>query len=324
MKRYTPPRQPGSVTESDPTGAVLLRRILNHRATIPMLAGGAVMVLGSIVAVQMTHSGPLPEWWAEGTLRASIALAMITVLGVAYFMDKRRDARLAASADPVQLQGQRLYRERLEDLPADFVELRERLCRGLGGRSARHWRLKIDSAIFPEADLGKVVDQWLRKLFTVPDGPLQRALFTAGGGPVNNKRLMPADLGIPLPGARRAVHMTPAWYADRVARAAKKTATPAWRTYLSFAVASATLGVLTYLEFVAHAPFTMLAFATIAGVIVMLVTWRWSIGTNPGGHYAWHAMSHYLVAEMHAAAPHAVQPDCLDTDCPNNVDDQTT
>ena len=314
MRQTTPANQPGSAGQAR-TGPI--RRILYHKATLPILAGSLVMVLG-ILVLAFLPGNQLSTTWGQGAFWGMGVLAAVVVCGVAYQQDKSRESQLLTSTDSTQLR-QQLYREHLEDLPPDFVDLRERLCQGIGGREARKWHSKIDSAIFPGADLKDVVDRWLRKVFTVADGPLHRALM-AGGSFLQAQPLRPADIGIPLPGERRSPHMTPAWYADQIARAAKKTGTPVWRSYLNIPVALVTVGALIYLEFVANASLLTLAISTIAGVLFMVTTLMWSIGVNPGGGYAWRSMAHYLIVELHVSAPHAPQPDCLDTDCPNNTD----
>ena len=316
MNPTTPPSQPEGAKQAR-AGAV--QHLLNHRATLPMLAAVLVVVAGVLALAFMPKV--MADQWRDGVLWGVFVLASVVVCGVAYLQDKRRDSQLMASANPTQLRKQQLYRRQLQDLPPDFTDLRERLCQGIGGGDAEKWRSRIDSAIFPRANLKDVVERWLRNIFTVADGPLQRALLAKGGGPLRkNKLLEPADLGIPLPGERRSPHMTPAWYADQVARAAKKTGTPAWRMYLNFAVILVSAGAVAYLVFIADAPFLTVASASIFGVLFMLASMMWSIGTNPGADFAWRSMARYLVVELHASAPHALQPGCLDTECPNNTD----
>ena len=320
LRRPTPPHQPEGTEDANSGVAELAQRFLSHKATLPTLAGSLILIPGIVILALLPGNPLATQMWGKAAFWGMAVLAMAVVCGVAYLRDKRTEFRLLTTSDPTQLQEQQTCREQVPDLPSDFADLRERLCRGIGGKDAKEWRSKIDSAVFPGSDLKEVTDRWLRTVFTVPDGPLQRALLTAGGGPVNNKLLQPADIGIPLPGERRAPHITPAWYADQIARASKKTGTPKSRMYLGIAAVPVTIGVLVYLEFVAHAPLTTLALATVFGILFLMSTMMWSIGTNPGEGYAWRAMSHYLVVELHASAPHALQSDCLDTDCPVNPD----
>ena len=320
MNKATPPHQPARKGQTRLGVAGLARHFLNRKAALPVLAGSLIVVPGALL-LKFMLGGPLPEQWGQGGLMALFAIAAVVVCGVAYFQDKKRESQLVASVDPAELRVQQLHRQQMAGLPAEFVELRDRLCRGIGGGDAKKWRSKIDSALFPGANLKNVVDQWVRGLFTAGDGPLQRALLTAGGGPLQGKLLEPPDIGIPLPGGRRDAHMTPAWYADRVARAAKKTGTPSWRVYVGFLAVPLIVGGVVYLQFVARAPFSALGGFTVFGVLVVLALMMWSVGTNPGEHYAWRSMAHELVAELHASTPHVLQADCLDTSCPNNPDD---
>ena len=276
-----------------------------------------------LVVFSASHLWHMSETLFMVSVLSAWGISMAVVLGAAHLLEKRRTARLVAAADSTQIQEHQLYREQMGDLPAGFVDLRERLCRGIGGKDTEEWRAKLNSAVFPGSDLGDVTDRWLRTLFTIPDGPLQRALWVARGGP-KSKRLQSADIGVPLPGERRPAHMTPAWYAGQIARASKKAATPRWRSYVDFMITPVMVGGFIYLHLVAHAPLTVLGAFTILVILVSPALYAWSEGVNPGESYAWHTMSRYLVAEMHAAAPHALQPDCLDTDCPHNPDDSAT
>ena len=325
MSQTTP--QPEGSSLSSPGVPGLGQRILQHRATIPMLAGALLVIPGFVLIVMF--SGPDKPINSAGLLAggflAMSVTACVIVCGVAYILEKRKQSRLLASVDSAQLQYQKSRMSAKADLDGQFRQLRDRLCRGVGRKDAKKWRSKIDAAVSPDTDFKDVLDRWLRWIFTTADGPLQRALLAKGGGPLRKTKLLePADLGIPLPGERRSSHMTPAWYADQVARAAKKTATPQWRSYIDILFLPVTLGGLFYLYFVAQAPLAVLGFFTILVILISPALYAWSVGINPGEGYAWRAMARRLVVELHASAPHAVQPDCFDTDCPNNPDASVT
>ena len=319
MIKATPPHQPAGKGQTRLGVAGLAQRIVNHRAAVPMLSGGLIVIPGAIILLLMGRH-LLSVNWFQGALFALGIVACVVVCGVAHFRGKKRESQLVASVDPAELRVQQLHRQQMAELPAEFVELRDRLCRGFGGGDAKKWRSKIDNAIFPGVNLKNDVDQWLRWLFTTGAGPLQRALLTAGGGPLQGKLLEPPDIGIPLPGGRRDAHMTPAWYADRVARAAKKTATPAWRANIGFVTTPLVLVGLVYLYFVVHPPLLALAAVTFFVIMIESALLGWSVGTNPGESYAWYTMTQQLVDELHAGTPHVLQADCLDSSCPNNPD----
>ena len=128
-------------------------------------------------------------------------------------------------------------------------------------------------------------------------------------------RLNLSELDIPLPGERRADHMTAAWYADRVGLAAQEKATPEWRAYVSWVVPPLTLGLVGWWAFVGQPSFVSVAAVTIVAVGVILMTLKWSLGRVPGKRYAWRVMARHLIRELHESTPHELQPDCGDYSC---------
>lgn len=284
MNQSRPPSQPGNVQQARPGLTGLLIRLLNHEALAPMLS--AVLVGGSgtvLVLYLMAHRWDLPGGLVMAGVVAAWVLAIAVLCWVAHVRNGRQKAQFLASIGPERLQAQRPAMQPVGTLEEDFRELRDCLCQGTGSsKEARDWRTRIDYATFPGAPLKEVVDRWLRWLSTADDSPLRLA------------DLSTADVGVPLPGERRAPHMTPAWYATQVASALSKTVTPAPRRYMRDALVLLTLGGVACATYIFRLPFMVLTVALIILLCYTLSGLLASWGQSPGSttHGAkWHTTS---------------------------------
>ena len=237
-------------------------------------------------------------WWSAWVLATAV------LCWVAYIRNRRQKTQFLASIDPARLQAQRSAMQTVGALDDNFRELRDCLCQGTGSsKEARKWRTRIDSATFPGAPLKDVVDRWLRWLLTADDSPLRLADLNA------------SDIGVPLPGERRAPHMTPAWYATQAASALGKIVTPAPRRYVRDALVWLALGCVACATYIFRLPAIAITVALILFLSYTLSELIGFMGSVPGKHYAWREMAHHLIKELHMSTPHELQPDCYDYSC---------
>ena len=97
MNKATPPHQPEGTEQTRLGVAGLALRIVNHRAAVPMLSGGLIVILGATILLLMGRQSPLSVDWLQGALAALGIFAAVVVCGVAYFQDKKRESQLPRS-----------------------------------------------------------------------------------------------------------------------------------------------------------------------------------------------------------------------------------
>ena len=300
-------RQTGGAQRPMTTLAQSISRLFNNGAAVAMLPGLIVGVAGTVLLLILVSRQRLSDGWLELGLFVVWLFAIAVVCLVAYLQNRRQHSQFLSSIDPARLHNQQSRMQEMAALDADFCELRDRLCQGIGGKEAQKWRAQIDSATFPRAKLKDVVDQWLRWLFSSAN-PFHELLQDG------------AEEGVPLPGERRAAHMTAAWYADQAGRAARKATAPAWRSFVDYALNALvllTFGGAVWLFFVSHASVSTIAIACGACIFMSLIGLMWSTGTIHGEVYAWRIMARHLIVELHTSTPHDLQPDCFDYSCQN-------
>ena len=88
MIKATPPHQPAGKGQTRLGVAGLAQRIVNHRAAVPMLSGGLIVIPGAIILLLMGRH-LLSVNWFQGALFALGIVACVVVCGVAHFRAKK-------------------------------------------------------------------------------------------------------------------------------------------------------------------------------------------------------------------------------------------
>ena len=279
-------------------------RVFSNKAAVAMLPGLLTGVVGTALLLMFIPPETMSDNSEATVLMAALfgvwVFAIAIVCLTAFIHDRVEKSQFLASIDPVLLDDQQAEIRGETDLNSTFCEMRDRLCQGIGGKDARKWRARIDSATFPGANLNSVVDQWVRWLLTGRNSPILRL-----------QGHLKSDT--PLPGERRAGHETAAWYAEQVGLAAQKADAPLWLDILVNGLGWGLLGVLGWSIFVWHLP--IMTIATITLISLAVSTWTLSSGLHVTSGSVWRAMALHLIALLHESTPHNLQPDCFDYSC---------
>ena len=90
MNKATSPHQPAGKGQTRLGVAGLALHIVNHKAAVPMLAGGLIVIPGAIILLLMGRQSLLSVNWLQGALAALGIVASVVVCGVAYFREQKK------------------------------------------------------------------------------------------------------------------------------------------------------------------------------------------------------------------------------------------